>query len=213
MKKLLLATTAFLFLGTLAGEAALAQDGKAAGTFMLRGRAIAVVPDESSTVTVIRGSVDASNAVVPEVDLSYFLTDNIAFELIAATTPHKMKDKGSTLGDVDLGTVWLLPPTLTAQYHFMPKSQISPYVGAGVNYTFFYNADAPGTTVKSISYDNNFGWALQAGVDYNIAGRWFLNADVKKLFLSTKAKINGGAIVGDVDLDPWIFGLGLGYRF
>lgn len=213
MKKLLLATTACLFLGTLAGEAALAQDGKAAGTFMLRGRAIAVVPDESSTVTVIRGSVDASNAVVPEVDLSYFLTDNIAFELIAATTPHKMKDKGSTLGDVDLGTVWLLPPTLTAQYHFMPKSQFSPYVGAGVNYTVFYNVDAPGTTVKSITYDNNFGWALQAGVDYNIAGRWFLNADVKKLFLSTKAHINGGAINANVDLDPWIFGLGLGYRF
>ena len=164
-------------------------------------------------MTVIRGSVDASNAVVPEVDLSYFLTDNIAFELIAATTPHKMKDKGSTLGDVYLGTVWLLPPTLTAQYHFMPKSPVSPYVGAGVNYTVFYNADAPGTTVKSISYDNNFGWALQAGIDYNIAGRWFLNADVKKLFLSTKAHINGGTIIGDVDLDPWIFGLGLGYRF
>ncbi len=213
MKKLLLATTAGFLFAALGSGLAYAQDGKAAGTFLLRGRMIAMVPDESSTVTPIRGSVDASNAVVPELDISYFVTDNIAFELIAATTPHNMKDKGSTIGDVDLGSVWLLPPTLTAQYHFMPKSPFSPYIGAGINYTFFYNADAPGNPVRSISYENNFGWALQIGMDYNVTGRWFLNADLKKVFLSTKANINGGAITGDVNLDPWIFGLGVGYRF
>lgn len=213
MKNSLLLVLGATFLIAAATVPALAQDGKAAGTFLLRGRAIAVVPDESSTVTVIGGAVDATNTPAPELDLSYFFTDNIAVELIAATTRHSLKDKGSALGTVDLGDVSVLPPTLTLQYHFLPKSQFSPYLGAGVNYTVFYNAKAPGAPVSSISYENNFGWALQAGVDYNVAGRWFLNADVKKIFLNTTAKINGGAIVGDVDLDPWVFGLGLGYRF
>jgi outer membrane protein len=213
MRTHLLWSAAVLVAGTATVGPAMAQDGKAAGTFLLRGRAIAVVPDESSTVTVIGGSVDASNTPAPELDLSYFFTDNIAVELIAATTRHSMKDKGSTLGTVDLGDVSVMPPTLTLQYHFLPKSAFSPYVGAGVNFTVFHNAKAPGAPVASISYENNFGWALQAGVDFNVSGRWFLNADVKKIFLNTTAKINGGAIVGDVDLDPWVFGVGLGYRF
>jgi outer membrane protein len=106
-----------------------------------------------------------------------------------------------------------LPPTLTAQYHFMPKSAFSPYIGAGVNYTWFYDAKAPGSTVKNISYKDNFGTVLQAGFDYNIEGRWYLNVDVKQIFLNTDATINGGAIKADVDLDPLLIGVGLGYRF
>jgi outer membrane protein len=148
--------------------------------------------------------------VVPEVDFTYFVTDNIALELIAGTTRH---DVSHTPTGIDLGKVSLLPPTLTLQYHFMPKERLSPYVGAGVNYTIFYNEDAPGGAVTSIDYDNSFGWALQAGVDYAIADRWYVNLDVKKLFLSTDVSINGGAINAKVDLDPWLFGVGVGYRF
>ncbi|MDX5494491.1 MAG: outer membrane beta-barrel protein, partial [Alphaproteobacteria bacterium] len=95
----------------------------------------------------------------------------------------------------------------------MPKERLSPYVGAGLNYTFFYNEDAPGGAVTSIDYENSFGWALQAGVDYAVADRWYVNFDVKKIFLSTDVSINGGAINADVDLDPWLIGVGVGYRF
>ena len=67
--------------------------------------------------------------------------------------------------------------------------------------------------LRSISYDDNIGYALQAGIDYAIAGAWSFNIDVKKLWLSTDVKVNGGALKADVDLNPWIFGVGLGYRF
>lgn len=85
----------------------------------------------------------------------------------------------------------LLPPTLTAQWHFLPRQSINPYMGASINYTIFY--DEKPSAVNSISYDNTFGWALQAGVDISVGDGWFINADV--------------------DIDPWIFGLGVGYRF
>ncbi|MBX3446658.1 MAG: OmpW family protein [Parvibaculaceae bacterium] len=184
--------------------------GKSAGDIMVRARALWAVPDESASVTVLGGDVNVSNDVVPEIDFTYFVTDNIALELIAGTTRH---DVSHTPTGIDLGKVSLLPPTLTLQYHFLPKEKLSPYVGAGVNYTIFYNEDAPGGAVTSIDYKNSFGWALQAGVDYEVADRWYVNLDVKKIFLSTDVSINGGAINADVDLDPWLVGVGIGYRF
>lgn len=182
--------------------------GKSAGDIMVRARLIGVLPDESASTT-IGGDVGVSNDWVPEIDFTYFVTDNVALELIAATTKHDVTHNAG----IDLGEVSLLPPTLTLQYHFMPKERLSPYVGAGINYTFFYNEDAPGGAVTSIDYENSFGWALQAGVDYAVADNWYLNFDVKKVFLSTDVSINGGAITADVDLDPWIVGFGVGYRF
>jgi outer membrane protein len=188
---------------------------KSAGDFNVRLRALGVLPDESGTVKTATGvdtGLDAKlgNSYVPEVDLSYFLSDNIALELIAATTRHEVDAKGPGAA-VGLGSVWLLPPTLTVQYHFLPKSRISPYVGAGLNYTIFYNEKSG--DVSSISYDNGFGYALQAGVDYAISGPWSLNIDVKKLWLNTDVKVNGGALKADVDINPGIVGIGVGYRF
>ena len=206
---------AALALGMLAGVAAVPEaqaqqgfSGKSAGDIMVRARAIGVIPDEDAT-TSIGGNVSVSNDWVPEIDFSYFVTDNIALELIAATTRHDVSS--SVAGS--LGKVSLLPPTLTLQYHFMPKERFSPYVGAGVNYTFFYNEDAPGGGINSIDYKNSFGWALQAGIDYAVGGNWYVNADIKKIFLSTDVSINGGAVTADVDLDPWIVGFGVGYKF
>jgi len=184
--------------------------GKSAGDFMVRARVIGVLPDESASTT-IGGDVDVSNEWVPEVDFTYFLTDNIALELIAATTKH---DVSHTPTGINLGEVSLLPPTLTLQYHFMPKERFSPYVGAGLNYTFFYDEEpAAGSAVTSIDYENSVGYALQAGVDYAVADNWYVNLDVKKIFLSTDVSMNGGAITADVDLDPWLVGAGIGYRF
>lgn len=184
---------------------------KQAGDFVVRARGIAMVPDEStSSSDLTTGGGELNNDYVPEVDLSYFITDNIALELIAATTKHDLKWQNP---DVDLGSVMLLPPTLTLQYHFMPKERFSPYLGAGINYTFFYD-EKPGAA-QSISYDNGFGYALQAGFDYAISGPWSLNVDVKKIFLSTDITTNVGTgpLKVDADLDPWVFGIGVGYRF
>lgn len=199
--------TLLLPLAANAGGAMKSNDGK----WQVRARVLGVIPDEDSSTT-IRGSVTADDAVVPELDITYFWTKHIASELILAATPHDIGATGTTLGNLDLGSVWLLPPTLTVQYHFNPDGRIRPYAGAGLNYTFFFDQN-PGSSITRIEYDNNIGYALQAGVDYAITGNWLFNVDVKKIYLNTDVSINNGAITADVDLDPWIVGAGIGYRF
>src|SRR3546814_8360966 len=89
-----------------------------------------------------------------------------------------MSVKNGTGGDTGLGNVWLLPPTLTLQYHFLPKSDFSPYLGAGVTYAVFYNEDVA-AGLRKVDYDNAWGVAFQAGFDYRLTDRWYFNADVK----------------------------------
>ncbi|MEM8986402.1 MAG: OmpW family outer membrane protein [Pseudomonadota bacterium] len=179
------------------------------GSWLVRGRVIDIIPDEGGTVSApLGGSVNIDDAIVPELDFTYFFTDNIAAELILATAEH---DVEATTGPTDLGSIWLLPPTLTLQYHFNGLGKAKPYVGAGVNYTIFYNADEPAGL--DIDYDDGFGWALQAGVDVFVNDNWFVNLDIKKLFLGTDVSINGGAITADVDIDPWVVGVGGGFKF
>ena len=191
--------------------------GKAAGTFMIRGRVIGVIPlNSSSSISGLPGggTVSTSNQVAPEVDFSYFLTDNIALELIAATTKHDLYANGPALGNnYHVGSTWVLPPTLLAQYHFMPHERFSPYVGAGLNVTFFYATSAAGNAVKQLAMSNNVGAAVQAGFDYNFSGHWFANFDVKQIFLNTTASIDGGAIHAHDALNPLVVGAGVGYRF
>lgn len=185
-----------------------AEDEKS--PWLVRVRIIDVVPDENSN-TSIGGAVNVGDRIVPELDIVYFWSDHFATELILATNSHNVGATGTALGDLDVGKVSLLPPTLLAQYHFNPNGKLRPYIGAGINYTFFYNANAGDLT--SVSYDDGFGYALQAGIDIGLDDNWALNADIKKIFLDTEATINGGAVTADVELDPWILGFGLAYRF
>ncbi|MCX7629921.1 MAG: outer membrane beta-barrel protein [Geminicoccaceae bacterium] len=178
---------------------------------MVRARGIAMIPEDRARIETIGGDTDLSNVVVPELDFSYFSTDNLALELILATTPHDIDVENSAIGDRKIGSVWLLPPTPTLQYHFLPRGDRSPYVGAGVNFTLFYGIDEK-NPIQKIDIDPAFGWALQAGFDYRIADRWYLNVDVKKLFLDADAEINR-AVDAEVEINPWIFGSGVGYRF
>lgn len=178
-----------------------------AENWQLRVRAIGVLPDTDSTVN-IGGDADVSNSFVPELDISYFFTDNVSAELILATAPHSLEYNGST----DLGDTMILPPTLTLQYHFAPDQSFSPYVGAGINYSMFYASDAA-TGFTDLNVDGGFGYAAQAGFDYWLNDNWGLNFDVKKIWLNVDATLNNGAIRADVDLDPWIVGAGVSYRF
>ncbi len=188
--------------------------GKKAGTLMVRLRAIGLIPQNtSSSVSVIGGHVNASAQAAPEIDLSYFFTDHIAVEGIAASTRHSVSAGHTALGHVDVGSVYVLPPTITVQYHFMPHERFSPYVGVGLTVAFFYDSNPAGPTVSKVGFSNAVGPAIQAGFDYNFAGHWFANFDVKQIFLNTEARINGGAIVAKTSLNPTVVGAGIGYRF
>lgn len=224
--------------------------------WMIRIRAVAVVPTDRSTVYIpdptlnaalagaglqtvnpVPGQVlDISNTVIPEIDISYFFTPNIALELILGVTPHRIKGKEALAG-LDIGETWLLPPTLTLQYHFTNFGAFKPYIGGGVNYTVFFNSSGANTpavpaltqtigvplTMTNLSLDNAFGFAAQVGFDYMITKNVGVNVDVKKLWLQTDWHgavstpiIAGGAPLasfGKVDLDPWLIGGGVTYKF
>jgi outer membrane protein len=185
-----------------------------AGTIMVRVRAIGVIPEtNSSSVSVIGGGVNVTSTPAPEIYFSYFFTDHIAAELIAASTRHEASASNTILGHVDVGSVYVLPPTLTLQYHFLPASRFSPYVGAGMTVAFFYDSHPALPTVTKVGFSNNVGAAVQAGFDYSIQGPWFFNFDVKQIFVNTTARINGGTIVAMTALNPTIIGAGFGYRF
>jgi len=202
IKRFLLGTVAAV---TLSSSAFAANDFKA-GDWMIRARALGVIPQESSDMN-IAAKVKVDNSIVPELDFTYFFTPNISAELIAAVTPHDV----STNTGVDAGSSWLLPPTLTLQYHFTQIDGIKPYVGAGVNYTHFFNADAG--SLNSVKYNDSFGGALQAGVDIPIKDNWYANLDVKKVFIDTTAKFSPSGVRADVDIDPLLIGVGIGYKF
>ncbi|MEI6557951.1 MAG: OmpW family outer membrane protein [Rhodospirillaceae bacterium] len=203
----------------LISTSALAEEGsfrtKQAGQFNVRARVLTAIPYDKQTIknaagadTGLRATVTAD--VEPELDLSYFFTDNIALELIAGWTRHAVK---ANPGAIDAGTVRLLPPTLTAQYHFFTKERISPYIGAGWNYTFIF--DERGGATNQNKFSNATGPALQAGVDIAITGGLSLNLDVKKIWWVSGSDftLNNGALKGKADLDPLLVGIGVGYRF
>jgi outer membrane protein len=184
--------------------------------WMIRARALSVIPDDSSSqITVIGGEADVDEAYTPDLDLSYFFTDNIAAELVFfAYSRHDVKAKDTAVGDIDLGSLDLLPPTLTAQYHFMPRQTFRPYVGAGLSYVLIPNEDSGAAT--AVRYDDGvIGFALQAGLDYFFNDHWCLNLDVKKVWVSVDVEVDalGTTVKTSVDVDPWLLGIGVGFRF
>jgi len=150
----------------------------------------------------------------PFLDISYYFTKNISTELILGTTASSIYGDGAIKSLGKLGKSWILPPTLTAQYHLTNFGAFQPYIGAGVNYTMFYHQNASGAATD-LKVKNAFGLALQAGFDYMIDEHWGVNMDVKKIFLRPdfEATVGGARVHGTADLDPWLIGGGVTYRF
>jgi outer membrane protein len=174
-----------------------------AQNWMARIRAIDVAPNASSSIS----GLDVKDAWAPEVDFTYFFTKNIATELILATTRHEVTLNGNSLGKVSV-----LPPTLTLQYHFTDLGAFKPYVGGGLNLTWFYNNDLKlGNTSLGVD-STSVGGALQAGIDWELQKNFFLNFDYKYIWLSTDVTA-GGATLTNLKINPSVWGVGLGWRF
>jgi outer membrane protein len=181
--------------------------------WQVRVRGLGVITEDNGYVDGIPGSdLSYSDTIVPELDISYYFTDNLAAELVLGTTYANISGEGTVAGLGTVGKVWLLPPTLTLQYHLTNLGAFKPYVGAGINYTIFYNQDGKGP-FSDIDVEDTFGFALQAGVDYMIDEHWGINFDVKKLFLEPEWTANNGTLSGKAELNPWLIGTGITYRF
>ncbi len=219
-----------------------------AGDIVVRLRATNINPSESSKLgektasaysagiaDALYGSTSANLQVdsntIPELDISYYVTKNIALELILALgTKHDVKTSsngnGATLLSRDLGEVNLLPPTLTAQWHFMPDQTFDPYVGAGVSYVRAMDNGLSARTSggpRPIRIDrNSWGPAIQAGFDVNLTDKWLVNFDVKKIWFDTDVKLDtqglaattpGYRKIDKLDIDPLVVSVGIGKKF
>lgn len=203
----------------LAATPALAEQGDV----LVRLRAITVQPQEKvgpvlPTFPTSGGTI--TNSYAPEVDVTYMLTNHVGVELIAATVKHCVDGAGSLAAVGRLACTWVLPPTLTLQYHFAPEGKIHPYVGAGVNWTMFYNEKASSQLnsaigATSVNLSNSWGYALQAGIDFDLNDKMFVNVDVKYVDMKSNARLTTGAAVNTLraNIDPLIVGVGVGWRF
>jgi len=201
--------------GVVAAMPAVAQDvrGKLAGDIVLGVGLIGVLPSNGGNTT-IGGEPHASATATPQLDLTYFMTPNFAVNVIAATSRHDVSVRNLAGGNIDLGRVWALPPTVTLQYHPLPASRFSPYLGVGLNYTVFYGEGGGRSAgINSVDVENAWGVAVNAGVDYEISPNLLANFDVKRLWLRPDVSVNQGAVRAEANLDPWIIGTSIRYRF
>lgn len=206
------------------------------GDILARARIINVAPDVNSNQVMAGGAplaapagIDVEDATTLDVDFTYMVTDNFGVELLLAIPlTHEIKGTGNLAG-VDIGEVDVLPPALIAQYHFMPKNNIRPYAGAGINYTFFFSESTtsqftqtidavagPGVTSTGLDVDDEFGLVAQAGVDIDINKDWYFNADIKYIALEPSAtvQVNGAdTATVDFELNPLVLGVGIGTSF
>ncbi|HQR83740.1 MAG: hypothetical protein B7X83_07195 [Polynucleobacter sp. 17-46-58] len=197
---------------SLAPVAAQAQSS-GENPWMIRVRAVDVLYQNGQTGTVSDLNVKAKNQWIPEFDISYFFTKNIAAELVL-TWPQQVNITAGS-GDTNVGKITALPPSLLAQYHFTDLGAFKPYVGAGINYTIFGNRQnfpALGNTVQV--EPSSVGFVGQIGMDYMLDKNWGLNLDVKYATMATNVQaVSGGANLGKLTLNPWMPAVGVTYKF
>ncbi|WP_018951715.1 MULTISPECIES: OmpW family protein [unclassified Thioalkalivibrio] len=182
-----------------------------AGDWLLRGGLTHVAPksDNGNLPGLGNASVDVGSNTRPSGNITYMMTDNLGLELLVAI-PFKHDISIDGLGNV--GSTRHLPPTLSLQYHFNTGTAVRPYVGAGINYTHFFDEDTADVTGQDIDLDDSWGAAVQAGIDFAVDENWFVNAEVRWIDIETDVSL-GTADLGTVKIDPWTFGMNVGYRF
>lgn len=216
-------TLVLLFIVPITGQA------HSAGDLLLRWGPAAVVPnDDSGTISGSGGAgiagseVGIENGLALGITAAYMITDHIGIGLLAATPfRHELEGKGTLSSVGGLGYIKHLPPTLTAQFHLLPNHWFQPFIGVGANYTFIFDEDASrsletalaGST--TIDLDDSFGIAFEAGFDIMLNEHWMLNAHAWYLEIESEARLKTGATRRkvDVDIDPLVFMLALGYEF
>jgi len=188
-----------------------------AGDVIFRVGTATVRPTEGSDNVLGLGSFNINNNTQMGLTLGYMFTDNIGMELLAAT-PFQHKVGLQSTGTI--AEVKQLPPSLMAQYYFGDRQdKLRPYLGVGINYTTFYDADFNQTGrdagLSDLSVKDSWGVATQAGLEYNRDDNWLINMSVWWMDIDTEVKFKAGGEQQNINtrIDPWVFMFGAGYRF
>lgn len=198
------------------------------GDILIRAGAITVNPKAGSSIVKVdqdplgKATMSSSDTQLG-LNFAYMLTNHVGIELLAATPfEHDVKIKGAANGK--LGTLKHLPPTLSVVYYPLDnKSPFQPYVGAGINYTWIYDehvgSRASEASFSNFKAENSWGWAAQIGADYMINDKWMINAQARYIDISTKATVENNAVAPgtrakvNVNVDPMVYMVGIGYKF
>jgi outer membrane protein len=216
----------------LALSAPLVAHAHEAGDIIVRAGAARVSPNEDSGNLKLDGTKVSGTKATLDGDtqlgltLAYMLTDHIGLELLAATPfHHEVGAKGLGPGlDGKLGDIKQLPPTLSLQYYPLDaSSKFQPYAGVGVNYTAFFGGSLTGERkdegFSNLRVKDSVGLAGQLGADYMLTDRVMLNASVWYIDMSSTGTIDGPTALGvgqtkvNIDIDPWVYMVGVGYKF
>jgi len=200
-------------LASLAPISAQAQSSSE-NPWMVRVRAVDLLYQNGQSGAVQDLNVKAKNQWIPEFDVSYFFTKNIAAELVL-TWPQQVNITAGQ-GNANIGKITALPPSLLAQYHFTDLGAFKPYVGAGINYTIFGNRQNFPALGNQVQVDqSSVGFVGQVGMDYMFDKNWGLNLDLKYATISTNVTGTGGlaGASGKLTLNPWMPAVGITYKF
>ncbi|MCG7519132.1 OmpW family protein [Ruegeria sp. Ofav3-42] len=159
---------------------------------------------DNGTLAGQKAEIDSDTR--PIFTAEYFIRDNLGIELLAATP---FKHNVTLGGSVDAGSVKHLPPTLSLNYHFPTNSAWKPYVGAGLNYTIFFDEKSP---LGDLKVDNSFGVSLQAGLDYMVSDNGAVRLNVRWFDIDSDVKLNGTKI-GKTEIDPFLVGVSYVHKF
>jgi len=219
---------------TIAVAMAAAQGAMAweAGDFVFRSGAVTVAPDDDSDQLNLDGAgkLPGTGVTVDDdtqlmLNIMYMATDHIGVEVLGATPfKHTIDTKGLAdlgLADVKLATTRHLPPTVTAVWYPMESSSsFQPFIGLGVNYTYFFDEDVSGAAKDALGaggldLDDSWGLVGRAGADFIIDDCWSVHAGVYYMNIETDASVNTalGKVTTSVDINPWVYTIGLGYTF
>ncbi|MCX7566268.1 outer membrane beta-barrel protein [Sulfitobacter sp. F26169L] len=196
--------TTFIALA-IAATAATSAAAQSRGDFTL-GFGIGSVMPKSGNGVLAGGDASIGNDVRPTITAEYFIRDNLGIELLAATPfEHDINIAGVGFA----GTTKHLPPTLSLNYHFPTNSAFKPYIGAGVNYTAFFQEESP---LGTLELEDGFGFAVQIGMDYQLANGSALRANLRWMDIDSEATLNGASI-GKAEIDPLVLNLAYVIKF
>jgi outer membrane protein len=217
--KSIAAAVALLALGSASAQSS--------GSWLVRGGATTISPQVSSgdlTAPSFPGTkIDVGASTQLSGGITYMLSDTLAVDFpLALPFKHKLYGAGAINGVGEIGSIQSLPITVFLQYRFFEATtKFRPYLGLGLTYAKFFNAEGngtltaltnPGGSATTLSVESKFVLTPQLGASYALDDRWFVDVFYSKSVLSTRSTLSTGQTI-DVGLDPVAYGVSVGYRF
>lgn len=199
--------------GEDAAKAQAAEHGFEAGDVVVRARMSGVLPyDVRSHIDVIGGRVDVPRMVLPDMDVSYFLTDRLAITGQTGALKTRFSVRDTIFGDIDVGSVWAVPVGVSFEYHVLPDARFNPYVGLGAVATWYTGAKSASPLVKDFRVDPQLSPVFRVGLDVRMTETWFANTEMRLVLPPTQVLTNSG-VTARTDVKSLTLGFGVSYRF